>query len=127
MKFTKCGVLSNGIGLSPIYCDNETGDMIYVDDINGNCVMSNLGSPDPVEAADAALNKIMTSYNLDGVILTDQYIIFLKDWEASYRKYDTADEVVQTVDFDIDITYEGDVLRRVDADINAGNEVHLGE
>ena len=108
-EFITCGVLKEGIDFAPIVCDPATGEMILADDINGNCVLTNLGFHDPMMVGEDAAVKMAVDYKVDGVILTQTYIIFLKDNVATLRTYTEPDKVKMSIDFDTNIEYEGTV------------------
>ncbi len=109
MRFVLCGMLKEGMSFSPIYCDVRTGDMIFSDDLNGNCIMSNLGFSDPMMADMNAMLKIIESNELDGIIMTYSYIVFLKDYVATLREYDDPYTIKTTLNFDLDVEYEGTI------------------
>lgn len=108
-KYVTCGILKGGVGLSDIVCDVTNGDLIFKDDVLGNCLMSNLSLTDPVDIVptekEAAINKLRVNSGSDGVILSDTYLIFLKDGKAEYRKYTEPHIVAHTVAYDLDIEY----------------------
>lgn len=108
-KFVECGILKEGVGLSPIVCDPSTGDLIFCDDLNGNCIMSNLSITDPLPMESDVLTKIKEDNDADGVILSESYIIILKDGIATYRNYGDALKVIHEVEYDTDIEYEGSI------------------
>jgi hypothetical protein len=108
--FVTCGSLKIGNGFSDIVCDPATGDLIFCDDINGNCVMSNMSITDPINTEySPAVDKIIESTGADGVIMSETYLIILKDFEAEYRDYTDPMQVLHKVSFDIDIVYEGEI------------------
>ena len=109
--FITCGTLKVGLGFSDIVCDPSTGDLIFCDDINGNCIMSSMSITDPMnmENNSAALERLVADANADGVILSETYLIVLKDFVAEYRAYGDNTKVVHRVEFDLDIVYDGEI------------------
>lgn len=109
-NFVTCGMLKVSVGFSDIVCDTSTGDLIFCDDINGNCVMSNLSIVDPIPTdGSPAPAKIIESTGADGVIMSDTYLIILKDGIAEYRDYADATKIIHTVNYDLDIVYDGEI------------------
>lgn len=106
-----CGTLKGGLGYSDIVCDPSTGDLIFCDDLNGNCVMSNLSVTDPLDVSENVLHNIMKETNSDGVIMSATYIITIKDNTAEYRKVDCPSVIEHNVTFDTDVVYDEPVER----------------
>lgn len=105
-----CGAMRESVGLSDIVCDAATGDVVLVSDIMGQCLFSNVSVADPAHFTDpAVINKLCDAYNCDGVIMTDSYLITLKDDVASYRSYLDLEKVAHTVEYDLFIDYEGEI------------------
>ena len=105
--FVMCGALRLGVGLSPVYCDVTTGDLVFSDDLNGNCLFSNMSLTDPIDMSGShAFEKMCADMQCDGIILSNSYIITLKDDKAEYRQYGQSDKILQTVEFDLDTVYE---------------------
>jgi len=109
-QFVTCGTMKVSVGFSDIVCDPSTGDLIFCDDVMGNCVMSNLTIVDPIDVdGSPAVDKILADTKVDGVIMSESYLILLKDGVAEYRDYSNATRIVHTVNFDLDIEYEGEI------------------
>lgn len=109
-RFVTCGTLKESVGFSDIVCDITTGDLIFCDDVNGNCIMSNMSVTDPmyIDGSPAPMN-IVNEMGLDGVIMSDSYLITLKDGVAEYRDYSDAMKVMHRVEYDLDIEYDGEL------------------
>ena len=106
-KYVTCGTLKVGVGFSDILCDLSTGDLIFCDDINGNCVMSNMSVTDPICTKDSpAVSNILASTGADGVIMSESYLIILRDGVAEYRDYVDATKIKHVVNYDLDIEYD---------------------
>lgn len=109
-KFVTCGTLKVGLGFSDIVCDVTTGDLIFCDDVNGNCLMSNLAITDPIcTEGSPAPDNIINSTKADGVIMSESYLIILRDGVAEYRDYANGTCVLHTVEYDLDIVYDGEI------------------
>lgn len=108
-KFVTCGILKGGVGLSDIVCDVTNGDLVFKDDVMGNCLMSNLCITDPTDISsttkEAVVSKLLKDSGADGIILSDTYLIFLKDYKAEYRTYTEPHKVAHAVSYDLDIEY----------------------
>lgn len=106
-NYVTCGTLKLGNGFSDIVCDPTNGDLIFCDDINGNCLLSNMSITDPIDVTNSkAIDNILKSTGADGVIMSDTYLIVLKGTTAEYRDYSNASVVHHVVEFDTDIVYE---------------------
>lgn len=107
-NFVMCGTLKVSAGHSDIVCDIKTGDLVFCDDVMGSCLMSNMAVTDPIdcEGKDEVLNNILKSTEADGVIMSETYLITLKDGVAEYRDYKNGMEVLHTVNYDLDIEYD---------------------
>lgn len=101
-----CGKLKAGLGYSHIYCDVRTGDVVYDSDIMGACLFSNISVVDPLEVTDEVMDNIIKDCDADGVIMSETYLIVLKDNKAEFRKYDAATVVTMVVDYDLDMEYD---------------------
>lgn len=109
-EFVTCGTLKAGVGFSDIVCDPSTGDLIFCDDIMGNCIMSNMSILDPIcVEGSPAISKILEDTEADGVIMSATYLIILRDGVAEYRSYAEATNVMHRVEYDLDIEYDGEI------------------
>lgn len=109
-KFVLCGVLRLGTGFSPIVCDTSTGEAIFCDDVNGNCVLSNLTAVNPYENLDFDnCVKYATGAGVDGVIFTQQHCIQLDKFKAKYISFERVGEVDHELDFDVNVEYTGEI------------------
>lgn len=104
-----CGILDSGIGLSELKCDPRTGEVIYCDDLNGNCVLSNISVMNPVELNFDIYEKLLSQVSGRGIIITTDHVIVLQEDTAEYREVKDATIVVHTVSYDTDVVYEGSV------------------
>ena len=108
--FVTCGTLKVGVGYSDIVCDVSTGDLIFCDDINGNCLMSNMSITDPIcTEGSPALDNILSATNAIGAIMSESYLIVLFPDVAEYRNYADATKVIHRVEYDLDTEYEGQI------------------
>ena len=106
-KFVTCGKLDKGHGFSDIVCDITTGELIYCDDIEGNCIMSNLSLQDPIDIEHSpAADNILEYSGAEGVIMSNTYLIIINGDVAEYRDYSNFDRVLHRVEFDTDFVYE---------------------
>lgn len=108
-ELTNCGTLKMGLGYSPILCDNMTGDVVYDSDVLGKCLFSNVAVTDGVLMADTIINNIMSQLEPEGyigVIVTNTYLIKLKEGKAYYCSFVDTTKVLHVVDFDLDTEYE---------------------
>ena len=105
-----CGTLKVGVGFSDIVCDPSTGDLIFCDDINGTCLMSNLAITDPIcTDGSPALDNIIATTGAIGAILSESYLIVLRENVAEYRSYTAATKIIHSVEYDLDTEYEGQI------------------
>ena len=110
-EFIECGTLANGGSYSPIVCDPLTGDVIYVDDLMGTVLFSEITVSDPLNMREDTLTGIAKKLapEYDGVICTEKYLIYLKDGVATYRPVTNSNKVEQTVSYSLDVEYDGEV------------------
>lgn len=109
-KFITCGTMKLGVGFSDIVCDVTTGDLIFCDDVNGNCIMSNMSLTNPMPIlSEEAVTNILSYTKADGVIMSDMYLIILRDGVAEYRDYADPNKVIHVVEFDTDTVFEGEI------------------
>ena len=105
--FILCGVLKVNESFSDIVCDPSTGDLIFCDDILGNCVLSNMSITDPMLMQHDNLVSIALKSGTDGVIMSDTYLIELNNYKADYKSYASGMKITHTVSYDLDTEYEG--------------------
>lgn len=107
-KFVTCGKLKLGTGYSDIVCDVTTGDLIFCDDANGNCLISGIPCvPDPFDVTDSpAIDKIITQMECDGAILTGRYLITFNDFKAEFRNCSEPTIIKHSCDVDFNIEYD---------------------
>lgn len=110
-KLVLCGVMRSGTGAgySDLVCNTSTGEVIYCDDLNGNCVVSNVSVRNPMELPDDVYLSMLDQIPADGIIATEEYMITLRGDQAEFRSVMDAEKVVHTVTFDTDVVYEGSV------------------
>lgn len=108
--FIYCGLLSVNADPSPIVCDPSTGDLVLVDDILGNSILSNLSIVDPIPMDESVLRKLLTQVDGCGVIMSSTYMIVLKEDKAEYHSFADMSKIEHVVDYDYDTVYDGEVL-----------------
>lgn len=105
-KLVKCGIMKCALGFSDIMCDQITGDLVLRDDMNGNCLMSNISLKDPITAEDKVLYKLMEQTDSIGAAMSADYIITFKEETCDYRELSNPLEVWKTFEYDTNIVYE---------------------
>lgn len=106
-SFTRCGSYDDGNGTCDLVADVNTGEVILVSDLLGNCYLSEITALNVLRfASEEAEAKIRRHFEADGVILTDKYLITLKDGVASYRNAQDYSAVEHTIKFDTDMVCE---------------------
>ena len=103
----KCGVLDCGTGYSDVLLDPETDDLIVDSDLLGCCLLGDLCGRDPLVVDDSTYEKMCETYNCDGIILLEAYIIrlYMESMTAEYYEYG-AEKPKHTVKFNTDVAYE---------------------
>lgn len=106
-RFVTCGAFNNGMGLCDILVDTVTGELILLDDIGGNSYISELTVMDPITPEeDANLQKVLDYFGADGVVMSQSYLVTLKDGVASYREFADNSKIVKEIQYDTDMVCE---------------------
>lgn len=113
-KFITCGAIESGAGLDDIVVNEKTGDAVVISDLQGNRYLTGFKVEHPILCTDETnFQKLIDYFNCDGVILSQEYLITLKDYTASYRDYVDKQKIVLTVDYD-DFCQSNDDLSDID-------------
>ena len=106
-KYVTCGLLDTGVGFSDILCDPDTGDVIYCSDLLGDSLFSNITVMDPIELENDSVIEILCEYfKCDGAILSESFVIILRDGVAEYHCYDDTSKIKHIVNYDLSMSYE---------------------
>lgn len=105
--YVTCGMLDSGVGYSDILCDPKTGDVILCSDLLGDSLFSNVTVMDPnAYPNEGVITNICDYFNCDGAILSNSYLITLKDGVATYRSYADTSKIMHTVNYDLNMSYD---------------------
>lgn len=109
--FVLCGCLSHGDNeFSELYCDMSNGDIVWTDDLNGNCILSNISVADPIPMEMQNCLKLCRDGGFYGVIMCDSYmIIFRDDTHVDFCKFDDLNKVVDSIEYDTDTEFTGQI------------------
>jgi len=83
----KCGIINLGNGIMPIVCIKDTGDLVVIDDLMGDCYISEITVEDPIffSADESTLERM----NCIGMVICESGM-YLFD-EDKYRFYEITD------------------------------------
>lgn len=105
--YVTCGMLDSGVGYSDILCDPKTGDVILCSDLLGDSLFSNITVMDPsTYQNDSVITNVCQYFKCDGAILSESYLITLKDGVASYRSFADTSKILHTVAYDLNMSYD---------------------
>lgn len=106
-RLVTCGGMYMSGSLCYIYADPKTGECVLSSDLLGNCVMGEITVMKPSTFEDeAVLKQMCETFDCDGAIMSDEYLVTLKDEKASYRPYANLMQVAKVIEYDIDTVYE---------------------
>lgn len=108
-SYVTCGMLDSGVGYSDILCDASTGDVILCSDLLGDSLFSNVTVMDPMPYdKESIIENLCDYFKCDGAILSESYLITLRDGVAEYRSYADTSVVKHTVSYDLYMSYSFD-------------------
>ena len=109
-SFVQVGLLKRSTGFSPIKYNKENGDLVFFDDINGNCVMSEVTLPglSKFDFNQEMVLNLCKQYSADGAILTDSGFIILFEDVADYYSFADLKKPTHSTNYDLEEEYEGD-------------------
>lgn len=108
-KFIRCGECEIGADVFDIVCDISSGDCVLRDDVNGDFVISEVTTLNPLFMSEKACEKIRTDLGVDGIIATDKYLYTIAGDTVSAREYSDTSKAVASFPFNYDVQYEGDI------------------
>lgn len=107
MQIVRCGGMVAGGEISDIFGVYENGDAFINEATLGGCVqLSNITLENPISVKDAVIRKICADNGYDGIIMTSNYLIALKDNVAHFKDINDLHTDVHIVDFDTDMDYD---------------------
>lgn len=108
-NFVLCGLLRKEDTASEIVCEPTAGDVILLDELQGNVIIEQVTITDPTEMSIEILHKVCDNLKADGVIVSARYYYVIRGEDVHVLEFGTNKEI-QKFYFDTAVEYDGEIV-----------------